>query len=67
MHSTCIIRGSLFRESGKISTTSGIIDILPTILHGLKLPIPETVNGRILFEAMINKVDLDSEQVSESF
>ncbi len=67
MHSTCIIHGSLFRESGKISTTSGIIDILPTILHGLKLPIPETVNGRILFEAMIDKVDLDSEQVSESF
>lgn len=67
MHNTCIIRGSLFRESGKISNTSGIIDILPTILHGLNLPIPETVNGRILFEAMIDSVDQDPGQVSESF
>ena len=66
MHCTCIMQGSLFREGSKISTTSGIIDILPTILHGMNIPIPETVDGRILFEAMIDNVDPAPEQVSES-
>jgi hypothetical protein len=33
----------------------------------MNIPIPETVDGRILFEAMIDNVDLAAEQVSESF
>ena len=66
MHCTCIMQGSLFRENSKISTTSGIIDILPTILHGLNIPIPETVDGRILFDALVDHVGPAPEQVSAS-
>ena len=66
MHCTCILQGSLFRQSSKIPTTSGIIDIMPTILHGMDIPIPDTVDGRILFEAMIDNVDVAPEQVSEA-
>ncbi len=66
MHNTCIIHGSLFRESSKIFTTSGITDILPTVLHGLNIPIPETVSGRILFEALVDQADLDPGGESES-
>ena len=66
MHNTCIIHGSLFRESSKIFTTSGIIDILPTVLHGLNIPIPETVSGRILFEALVDQADLDPGGESKS-
>jgi len=32
----------------------------------MNIPIPETVDGRILFEAMIDNVDAAPEQVSES-
>ena len=67
LHNTCIIQGSLFHENHTISNTSGIIDILPTVLHSLKIPIPKTVNGRILFEAMTGKNDQDLVQESESF
>jgi hypothetical protein len=35
-------------------------------LHGLNIPIPETVDGRILFEALVDHVDPAPEQVSES-
>ena len=66
MHNACFMGGSLFRESNKISTTTGIIDILPTILHGLNIPIPETVDGRVLFEAMVNNSEPKPEQKSES-
>jgi hypothetical protein len=66
MHCTCIMQGSLFRENRKISTNSGIIDILPTILHGLNIPIPETVDGRILFDALVDHVGPAPEQVSAS-
>lgn len=67
MHCTCVIHGSLFRESSEIPTTSGIIDILPTILHGLNIPIPQSVDGRILIEAMANGSSSAPEQSSESY
>ncbi|MGY8872432.1 MAG: alkaline phosphatase family protein [Pseudomonadales bacterium] len=67
VHCTCIIQGSLFREHTNISTTSGITDIFPTILHGLNIPVPKSVDGRILFESMVSKSDFSPEQVSTSF
>jgi arylsulfatase A-like enzyme len=67
MHNTCSIQGSLFREKCKVSNTSGIIDILPTVLYGLQIPIPKTVDGRILLEAMNNNIDPAPSQISESF
>ena len=67
LHNTCIIQGSLFHAKHKVSYTSGIIDILPTVLHGLNLPIPQTVSGRILFEAMAGNDSPDLVQESTSY
>jgi hypothetical protein len=44
--------GSFFQERLKSKTPSGIVDILPTMLTGLELPIPEHVAGRVLYEAL---------------
>lgn len=52
MHNTCVAGGSFFRECTSIPTRSGVVDVLPTILHGLGLPIPDNTDGRILFEAL---------------
>ena len=67
LHNTCIIQGSLFHQKRKVSYTSGIIDILPTVLHSLNLPIPQTVSGRILFEAMAGNDSPDLVQESASY
>ncbi len=67
LHNTCIIHGSLFNEKSKVSNTSGIIDILPTVLHSLNIPIPQTVSGRILYEAMAGNNSPDLVQESTSF
>jgi hypothetical protein len=52
LNCVCMARGSFFQEETRISTYSGIVDILPTILTGLGLPIPEHVSGRILSEVL---------------
>ena len=41
--------GSQFGNGARVTTPSGIIDILPTVLHGLGLD-PGSVDGRILHE-----------------
>ncbi|QRM33280.1 alkaline phosphatase family protein (plasmid) [Microvirga sp. VF16] len=46
-----ILAGDWFRP-GVLRTPTGIVDLAPTILAGLDLPIPETVQGRILEEAI---------------
>ena len=50
---SCVLAagGSLFRENTRVRTPSGITDILPTVLHGLSMPLPESIRGRVLFEA----------------
>ena len=43
-------RGSCFQNKSQSKLSSGIIDILPTILHLLGVPVPEHVQGRVLHE-----------------
>ncbi|MGK6316417.1 alkaline phosphatase family protein [Neorhizobium sp. DT-125] len=48
-----ILAGSAFHAAARFSEVpSGICDIAPTLLHLLDLPIPETMTGRILHEAL---------------
>ena len=51
LHSVCLASGSLFDEARSVKTHSGIIDIAPTILHGLGIAAPQTMDGRVLHEA----------------
>ncbi len=50
---SCVLAfsGSLFAEGVSISAPTGIIDVLPTVLHGLGIDGPD-MDGRILHEAM---------------
>jgi hypothetical protein len=43
-------RGDCFQSECESKLSSGIVDILPTILHLLDVPVPEHVQGRVLHE-----------------
>ena len=51
LHSVCLTSGSLFAEAKSVEAHSGIIDVAPTILHGLGIAAPQTMDGRVLYEA----------------
>jgi arylsulfatase A-like enzyme len=54
LHSVCLTSGSLFGEARRIDGHSGIIDIAPTILHGLEIAAPPTMDGRVLRESFVD-------------
>jgi hypothetical protein len=60
LHNWLAVGGARFRESVVIEQPSGIIDILPTVLHLLGLPIAQSIEGRVLAEALKEPGDLDS-------
>jgi predicted AlkP superfamily pyrophosphatase or phosphodiesterase len=47
-----VATGPHFKQGMKTVTPTGNVDLLPTILHLLRLPLPEAVDGRVLVEAM---------------
>jgi predicted AlkP superfamily pyrophosphatase or phosphodiesterase len=51
LHSLCSASGSLFGDAKTIDSHSGIFDIAPTILQGLGIAIPPSMDGRVLNEA----------------
>jgi arylsulfatase A-like enzyme len=54
MLNTLIAAGPDFRRGETIDLPSGNVDLAPTILHILGITPPQTLDGRILSEAMIN-------------
>ena len=52
MHATLIASGPDFREGVVSTLPTGVIDLLPTVLTLLGLPLPEPVDGRVLWEAL---------------
>ncbi len=67
MHSTLIAGGSFFRESASVEACSGMTDILPTVLHGLGMSLPDSTDGRVLYEAMAGSDGAMPDTVSEQF
>ena len=53
MNNLLICYGKSFREGERILSPTGNVDILPTVLKLLDVPIPETVEGRVLNEALL--------------
>jgi len=52
LHNWLAVGGGGFRQSRVIEHPSGTIDILPTVLHLLGIPIAESIEGRVLAEAL---------------
>ncbi|MGC0320860.1 hypothetical protein ABIG06_001489 [Bradyrhizobium sp. USDA 326] len=50
LSSLCILAGDHFGH-GVLTTPTSIVDLAPTILNGLGLPLPQTVQGRVMEEA----------------
>lgn len=49
--------GDGFRARHRSPLTAGIIDVLPTVLDLLGLPVPDGIDGRILAEALADRSD----------
>jgi arylsulfatase A-like enzyme len=67
LHSVCLVSGSLFDSASSVETHSGIVDVAPTILHGLGIPAPQTMEGRVLREAFANGAIEPPDSVPETF
>jgi arylsulfatase A-like enzyme len=46
------VAGDAFQTAGRSPLPAGLVDLLPTVLTVLGLPVPEHVQGRILMEAL---------------
>lgn len=57
IHNTLILGGPGFRDAAKINLPSGNVDIAPTVLRMLGLPLPQTMQGRVLEEALTDGPD----------
>ncbi len=55
LHGVCLASGSLFGDAETVESHSGIFDIAPTILHGLGIAAPRSMDGRVLNEAFTNR------------
>lgn len=54
IHNTLIAAGPDFRERGTSDVPTGNVDIAPTLLRLLGLPIPSTMTGRVIEEGLRN-------------
>jgi arylsulfatase A-like enzyme len=52
MHATLIASGPSLREGVVAPLPTGVIDILPTVLTLLGLPLPDALDGRVLRETL---------------
>ena len=52
LHNVCVAYGPAFQQGSTNPLPSGTIDLMPTLLHVLDYPIPPSVEGRILSEAL---------------
>ena len=57
MNNTLIARGPSFKLGARVTSPTGNADIAPTVLSLLDLPIPSSMDGRVITEAMVNRHD----------
>ena len=57
--------GSAFRSGYESSLPAGVVDILPSVLTLLGLPIPTSVQGRVLREALAEHAETSAPTVTE--
>ena len=57
MNNTLLARGPGFKSGKRITSPTGNVDITPTVLELLGLPVPEDMDGRIIAEALVNGPD----------
>jgi len=67
LNSVCVASGSLFDEATNVQAHSGIVDIAPTILHGLGIAAPRTMDGRVLHEAFADGASDTPEPMPETY
>lgn len=60
VHNTLIVGGPGFRDAAKIDLPSGNVDLAPTILRMIGLPVAETMQGRVLEESFSDGPDLSN-------
>jgi arylsulfatase A-like enzyme len=59
------MNGSAFRSGYESPLPAGIIDILPSVLTLLNLPIPPNVQGRVLHEALAGQTEISTLPITE--
>ena len=52
MNNTLIARGPSFRSAARVQSPTGNVDLAPTVLHLLGIPVPDHMEGRALVEAL---------------
>ena len=57
MRNVLIARGPKFRRLSRVTSPTGNVDIAPTVLRLLGLPIPDDMDGRVLVEALAGGPD----------
>lgn len=57
MNNTLLARGPSFKTRNRITSPTGNVDVAPTVLSLLGLPIPDDMEGRAIVEALVNGPD----------
>lgn len=57
MNNTLLARGPGFKSRRRIASPTGNVDIAPTVLGLLGLPIPEDMDGRVIGESLVGGPD----------
>ncbi len=65
LHATLIANGPSFRQQHRSLLPTGAIDLLPTILTLLDLPLPTAIDGRVLWEIFANPMGNPGEVTNE--
>lgn len=52
MNNLLALGGSAFHERRVVASPAGVVDVAPTVLHMLGLPVPAAMQGRVLAEAL---------------
>jgi len=65
MRTTLVAVGAAFREGVRSHVPAGIVDVAPTALHLLDVPIPAAWDGRPLLEALRGGPDPETVEVQE--